>query len=294
MAESVPDALVPPRRLPFNRRCSGERALSWTSVSFAEARGIRGALGGTVNDVMLTVLGGAVGRYCRLHGQDTSGRTMRVMVPVNVRASDQGGDLGNQVSVLPVQVPLHFEDHGDRLRAIRASTHTLKDGRVAEGVSLLTNLSGTVPPPLQAALGSVATSPFPVFNIVCTNVPGPQIPLYALDRRLVAYYPHVPVGHEMGVCCAIFSYDQQLFIGLNSDVGACPDVDALRDLWVECFVEMRELAGVEPVERVAIREQRAQERDDARTGGKRSAAKPRRKATSSKEKARARKKTSAR
>ena len=252
LAETVPDLLTPPRRLPFNRRCTGGRSFVWTRLSFAEARAVRSALGGTVNDVVLTALGGAIGRYCRAHGQKTDGLSMRVMVPVNVRPENATADLGNLVSVLPVQIPLYLDDHEQRLRAVRATTRTLKDGRVADGVSLVVNLAGAVPAPLQAAFGAIATSPYPVFNIVCTNVPGPQIPLYALGHRLVAYYPHVPVGYDLGVTTAIFSYDQQLFVGINSDTGACTDVETLRDFFDETFAEMKKAAGVPTIDAVTL------------------------------------------
>jgi WS/DGAT/MGAT family acyltransferase len=252
LAESAPDLMRPPRRLVFNRRCTGGRSLVWTKISFAEARAVRSALGGTVNDVMLATLGGAVARYCRAHGQDTAGLSMRVMVPVNVRPETRAADLGNLVSVLPVQVPLHLDDHEQRLRAVRATTRVLKEGRVADGVSLVVNLAGAVPAPLQAAFGAIATSPFPVFNTVCTNVPGPQIPLYALGRRLLEYYPHVPVAYDIGVTTAIFSYDQTLFVGINSDTGACPDVETLRDAFDDCFAEIKRAAGVPSLEPVDL------------------------------------------
>jgi diacylglycerol O-acyltransferase / wax synthase len=252
LRESMPDLALPPQRLPFNRPCSGERNFVWTRVPFAEARAIRSALGGTVNDVMLATLGGAVGRYAELHGQSTAGRSMRVMVPVNVRPEHEGAALGNLVSVLPVQVPLGFDDPAARLRAVRAATRTLKDGKVAEGVNLVTNLAGAIPVPVQALFGALATSPFPPFNLVCTNVPGPQIPLYAMGQRLEAYYPHVPVGWDLGVCCAIFSYHQSLHVGLNSDVRACPDVERLRDFFDESFAELKAMAGVEDLPAVEL------------------------------------------
>ncbi|HVS64485.1 MAG TPA: wax ester/triacylglycerol synthase family O-acyltransferase [Thermoanaerobaculia bacterium] len=252
LRESMPDMALPPRRLPFNRPCSGERSFVWTRVPFAEARAIRSSLGGTVNDVMLATLGGAVGRYAELHGQRTAERSMRVMVPVNVRPSQEGEALGNLVSALPVDVPLGFDDPAARLRAVRAATRTLKDGRVAEGVSLLSNLAGTIPVPAQAMFGAVAASPFPPFNLVCTNVPGPQIPLYAIGQRLESYYPHVPVGWDLGVCCAIFSYNQALHVGLNSDTRACPDVERLRDLFDESFAELKAAAGVEDLAAVEL------------------------------------------
>jgi hypothetical protein len=136
------------------------------------------------------------------------------------------------------------------LNSVRATTRVLKEGRVAEGVSLMVNLGGAVPAPLQAAIGAIAVSPFPIFNIVCTNVPGPQITLYAEGLRLSEYYPYVPVGFDMGVACAIFSYNQQLFIGLNSDTRACPDIEVLRDFLEQSFAELKTLAGIGDIAKV--------------------------------------------
>lgn len=244
LRSSMPTLVRPPRRLPFNRTCTGRRHFTWTEFSFAEARAVRGVLGGTVNDVVLTCLAGAVDHYCGVHGEGTKNRTMRVMVPVNVRPDSEEGNLGNQVSVLPVDLPLGIQDPAHRLGVIRETTRSMKRSRVAENVSLMSNLMGAVPVPLQAAFGSLAVSPYPVFNIVCTNVPGPQIPLYALDRRLESYYPYIPVGFDMGVGCAIFSYNQALHIGLNSDLAACPDVEVLREGFEIAIAELKESAGV--------------------------------------------------
>ncbi len=249
---SMPTLARPPRRLPFNRTCTGRRHFTWTEFSFAEARAVRGSLGGTVNDVVLTCLAGAVDHYCAQHGEPTKDRTMRVMVPVNVRPETEEGNLGNQVSVLPVDLPLGVDDPAHRIGLIRETTRAMKRSRVAENVSLMSNLLGTVPVPLQAAFGSLAISPYPVFNIVCTNVPGPQIPLYALDRPLRAYYPYIPVGFDMGVGCAIFSYNQTLHIGLNSDLSACPDVEVLREGFEIAIAELKESAGVGTIAAVEV------------------------------------------
>nr|WHV03885.1 putative wax ester synthase/acyl-CoA:diacylglycerol acyltransferase [uncultured bacterium] len=252
LLDRLPEMAFPPRRLPFNRRCNGKRDFHWTSLSFSEARAIRANLGGTVNDVVLAGLAGACGSYLAAHGEKVAGRKMRLMVPVNVRAAGEGGALGNQVSILPVDVPLDLQDPIDRMRAIRGRTRSMKEGRIAELIHSMSQLSGAVPPLLQAALGSVAFSPYPVFNMVCTNVPGPQIPLYAMGRRLLEYYPHVPVGWDLGVCCAIFSYDQKLFIGLNADLGACDDAGLLRELLDGAFAELKAVAGVPDLAHVEV------------------------------------------
>ena len=108
----------------------------------------------------------------------------------------------------------------------------------------MTALMGILPAPVQALVGAIATTPIPAFNMVSTNVPGPQVPLYASGKRMVAYYPHVPVGYAVGVGCAIMSYDQKLYFGLTSDVRAMPDVERLKQFLDESFLELRTAAGV--------------------------------------------------
>jgi diacylglycerol O-acyltransferase len=248
LGETVPDLALPLRRLPFNRPGSRERRLVGTEFSFAEARAIRGALGGTVNDVVLAALAGGVARYCRRHGAPVAGRTLRVMVPVNVRSGAESSALGNQVSLLPVSIPLDIDDPARRLRVINGTTRILKAAKVAEGLHQMATLWGAVPPPIQAALGTIGgLAAAPLFNMVCTNVPGPQIRLYALEHPVIAYYPAVPVGYQMGLGCAIYSYDQRLYIGLTADAVACPDVEVALACVEESLAELRDAAGVETI-----------------------------------------------
>src|SRR5262245_12378030 len=129
---AIPQLASPVSMMPFNRPCSGERKLVWSTFSFAEARAIRAALSGTVNDVVLTTLSGAVSRYVELHGQQTSGRQLRVMVPVSLRQEDQRGALGNLVSMLPVEIPLDIANPVERFKFINRRTAAMKSGRVAE------------------------------------------------------------------------------------------------------------------------------------------------------------------
>ncbi len=146
-----------------------------------------------------------------------------------------------------MNVPLDIDDPARRLRAIHGTTRILKAAKVAEGLHQMATLWGSVPAPIQAAFGAVgALAPAPVFNMVCTNVPGPQIRLFALEHPVIAYYPSVPVGYQMGLGCAIYSYDQRLFIGLTADVAACPDVEVMLQSVEEALYELREAAGVEP------------------------------------------------
>ncbi|MGH9763228.1 MAG: WS/DGAT domain-containing protein, partial [Blastocatellia bacterium] len=248
-----PRLASPATILPFNRACSGERKLVWSTFPFAEARAIRAAVSGTVNDVVLTVLSGAVSRYVQSHGQEVKGRFLRVMVPVSLRQEDQRGALGNLVSMLPVEIPLDMADPIERFKYINARTTAMKTGKVAEGINLFSALMGILPAPVQAFAGALANMPVPAFNMVSTNVPGPQVPLYAMGKRMIAYYPYVPVGYAVGCGCAIMSYDQHLYFGLTSDVQAMPDVEKLKSALEASFVELRSAAGVEEIKPQVIK-----------------------------------------
>jgi diacylglycerol O-acyltransferase / wax synthase len=247
MGGILPGLASPVSLMPFNKPCAGERKLVWSEFSFAEARAIRAACGGTVNDVVLTVLSGAVARYVEFHGQQIEGRNLRVMVPVSLRQADQRGALGNLVSMLPVEIPLDIRDPLQRFRYVNERTAKMKGGKVAEGMNLFTALGGILPAPVQALMGALASTPIPPFNMVSTNVPGPQVPLYAMGKRMVSYYPYVPVGYAIGCGCAIMSYDQKLTFGLTSDTAAMPDVERLKAYLDESFAELRTAASVEEI-----------------------------------------------
>ncbi len=241
---SVPYFQVPVQRAHFNKPLKGQLRLAVSEFSFAEIRAIRAASGGTVNDVVLAVLGGALGRYLEMHGQNIDGRSLRVLTPVNIRREDQRGALGNRVSMLLVEVPVGVRDPIERLKAINERTDALKRGNVADGLQLLGDMLNGGPPALQALAGLLPQPPNTLANIVCTNVPGPMIPLYSIGHRMLAHYPLVPLGWEMGIACGVTSYDQKLYFGLMADSDAAPDVDRLKEFLDQAFVELRAAAGV--------------------------------------------------
>ena len=246
LADVLPQVLAPLERLPFNRPCSGERRVAWSQHSFSEARAIRAACGGSVNDVVLTVLAGAVMRYLKLHKESLRHRYFRVMVPVNVRQAENRGTLGNCVSILPVTLPLFVKDPVERLRRISAQTDSMKRAHVAELIWAWIAWAGALPPPLQALAGRIPlfSTPVPIMHMVATNVPGPQIPLYANGRRLLTLYPYVPAGWDLGINLAIQSYDQKLFFGFTVDAQAAPDGERLKEFLDAAFLELRRAAKV--------------------------------------------------
>lgn len=241
----MPELLRPTQKLPFNGPCSGVRGHCWATFSFAEARAIRSALGGTINDVMLTAVAGAVSRYVVAHREDVTDRFVRLMVPVNLRTGDSRG-AGNEISLMPLSIPLDIENPVERIKAITMRSAAMKAARVADVIQLIGMGLGWTPPVLQQSLAALPFLPQPVllFNMVCTNVPGPMIPLYASGRELLTYYPHVPCGSDVGIGVAISSYNRSLYCGVTYDAQAAPDGELFRDFVVDAYEELREAAGV--------------------------------------------------
>jgi WS/DGAT/MGAT family acyltransferase len=250
VVDRMPELLSPVEHLPFNRTCSGERRVFWTDFPFAEARAIRTACGCTVNDVVLTVVAGAVAKYTKLHGQTVKNRFFRPMVPVNVRPPEAGG-FGNLISLMMVTLPLGIRDPIARLKHIQELTQAMKGARTPELFRLSLAWLGLLPPPVQAFLaGNLGwlNTPIPLFHMVCTNVPGPQTPLYTCGKRMVASYPHVPTGMDVGISVAIESYDQKLYFALTTDALAAPDGGRMIQFLEASFKELREAAGVPETE----------------------------------------------
>jgi WS/DGAT/MGAT family acyltransferase len=257
VVDRMPELLSPVEHLPFNRPCSGERQVFWTEFPFAEARAIRTACGCTVNDVVLTVVAGAVSRYTKAHGQTVKNRFFRPLVPVNVRPEGESiGAFGNLISLMLVTLPLGIRDPIARLKHIQELTQAMKGARTPELLRLSLAWLGLLPPPVQAFLAgnlSWLNTPIPLFHMVCTNVPGPQLPLYTCGQRVVACYPHVPTGMDVGISVAIESYDQKLYFALTTDALAAPDGGRMIDFLEASFKELREAAGVEEAEPHATR-----------------------------------------
>jgi WS/DGAT/MGAT family acyltransferase len=249
---ALPYFTRPGQRAPFNQAFSGDRKLAWSECSFQEVRAIRKAAGGTVNDVILAMLGGALSRYYEAHGLDTEDQVARVLTPVNVRREDERGSLGNRISMILVEVPLGLRNPIERLNVVHERMENLKRNHIADGMELASDSLGNLPPMLQAMLGSLPMPPNTVANLVCTNVPGPMIPLYSVGHPLEAHYPLVPIAWEMGVGCAVTSYNQKLYFGLIADAKAAPDVDRLGDFLQQSYVELRSAAGVTATEAATV------------------------------------------
>jgi len=241
---AMPLALRQPHRAPWNKPISGERAVAWTDMSFREVRGIRSALGGTVNDVMLAVLGGALGRELREQGVATEDLTLRVQIPVNVRSEDEKGALGNRVSMMLPEIPVWPMTPEERLRAVREEMERLKADAQASAFEQLLELSENLPAAWHALAG-MGGVPQGALNLVCTNVPGPLIPLYSVGRRMLAHYPLVPLAGDLGIGIGITSFDQGLYFAVMCDPRALPDPGRVAGFVANEFRALRAAAGVQ-------------------------------------------------
>ncbi len=218
--------LQPAPPSPFNVKIGPHRRFAWVRGDLAEFKAVKNALGGTVNDVVLTVVAGALGRYMRLHGEPTDGVVLKAMVPMSTRADVERGALGNRVTAMWAPLPVGILDPVERLHTVSSEMRGIKESGQAVGAEVLTRLSGFAPPTIMAQAARLQARQR-LFNLVVTNVPGPQFPLYMLGRELDAIYPMVPLTQNTALGIAIMSYNGQLNFGLVADYDALADLETL-------------------------------------------------------------------
>ena len=250
-ARLLPEISVSTQQLRFNTLYRGPQKFAWAEVPLAEVKAIRHSCGTSVNDVILALVTATIRRYLELHGDRVKGRELRMMVPVNLRGSDGPSELGNRISLVPVTIPLDIRNPRKLLAAVQKRTELLKRAHTAELVSLAGGLLGMFPNSAQALAGHIISRlPFTPFNMVCTNVPGPQQPLYLLGHKMLCLYPYVPVGGEMALNCAILTYDGTAYFGFSGCAHAVPDLRRLETFLKVSFAELREAAEVRPTPKV--------------------------------------------
>ncbi len=240
-------AQTPPSSL--NGPIGPHRRWAWAASSVDEVKRIRKGLGGTFNDVVLSAITNGF-RELLLSRDETVDRVVRTMVPVSVRTRDLSGravgdgEFNNKVSAMFAELPVGLADPVERLAAISDQMAGLKESKEAVAGEALTSLSGFAPPMLLALGMRIGTkSAQRSINTITTNVPGPQLPLYVLGRRMRSAYPYVPLGGQMRITVAIFSYDGQVNFGITGDFDAAPDLDVLARGIERGLAEMRALAG---------------------------------------------------
>ncbi len=220
--------LNPAPETPLNVEIGPHRRFTVVRQQLDDYKVVKNALGGTVNDVVLTVVSGALAEWLRSRGIRTEGLEMRALVPVSVRAKGDRGTLGNQLTVMRGPLPVYIRDPVARLRFVRQAMNGLKESKQAVGAATLAAVNSLVPPTILAQASRLNFSTR-LFNLIVTNIPGPQVPLYVLGRELHDLFPlaFLPKNHALAV--AIMSYNGGIDYGLLGDYDALPDIDVIAD-----------------------------------------------------------------
>lgn len=244
-ARFMPELSGTTQRLPFNIICRGPQKFCWAEIPLADIKAVKQACGGTVNDVVLAVVTSAIQRYVERQGVRTRGRLLRIVVPVNVRGNGTAGELGNRITFLPITIPLDIRNVRRLMGAIRERMAFLKSAHLAELVGVVGTVLGTIPSAAQVVIGPIVSQlPLGLCNLICTNVPGPASPLYLLGHKMLRCYPYVPIGGDIGINCAVLTYDGTAYFGFTGDVHAAPDLVRLERFLKAAFAELRNAAGI--------------------------------------------------
>jgi len=232
-------ALRPASETPLNGALSPRRRVDWLSIPLGEAREVKKVLSCTLNDLVLATVAGALRSYLIRHRIDPAGIDLRVAAPVNMRSELQNGKLGNFVSSWIVPLPVREPKAAARLEAICTATLGLKQRRAELGIDTLLSLSEWLPESIVALGVRAASGPA---NLIVTNVPGPQFPLYQLGSKLLGIYPLVPCLPGSGLGIALFSYDGKLCWGLAAEPKLVPDLPELTRMLDASYRELAALA----------------------------------------------------
>jgi diacylglycerol O-acyltransferase / wax synthase len=209
----------------FNVEIGPHRRFAIAQTDLAALKRVKDAHGGTVNDVILSIVAGGIGKYLRARGHDTEGLELRAMVPVSVRAVEEHGALGNRISAMMAPLPVWCEDPVERLGILTARMGDLKASGQAVGAEILTRITDFAPPTIASQAARLQPAQR-FFNLVVTNVPGPQFPLYVLGRKMESIFPMVPLARRQALCVGIMSYNGQVNFGLVGDYDAMADLDS--------------------------------------------------------------------
>jgi WS/DGAT/MGAT family acyltransferase len=204
-------------------------------------KAVKDALGGTVNDVVLAVVSGALREWLHSRGVRTEGLELRALVPVSIRTDDQRGTTGNRIAVMRGPLPVYVEDPLARLRTVKAAMDGLKESKQAVGAEVLTGAQNFAPPTILAQASRLNFSTR-LFNLIVTNVPGPQFPLYVRGREMLDVFPvaFLPKNHALAI--AIMSYNGRMNFGLLGDYDALPDIGVIAEGIEEALAELMTLA----------------------------------------------------
>jgi diacylglycerol O-acyltransferase / wax synthase len=237
----------PAPKVPLNVEIGSHRRFEWVRADLAHFKQIKDALGGTVNDVVLAVVAGAMRQWLQGRGIKTDGMELRAQIPVSIRATDEHGNLGNRITALRAPIPVYIDDPVARLETVSEAMNGIKESKQAVGAEVISRLNDFAPPTLLAQAARINFSTR-LFNLVVTNVPGPQVPLYVLGRELQDCFPVGFLPPDQALFIAIMSYNGGINFGLLADYDAMDDVDVVAKGLEDSLAELLEAAAAQAAE----------------------------------------------
>ena len=242
VSEIISQFADPAPDVPLNHEIGPHRRYVWARSELATFKRIKDGLGGTVNDVVLAVVTGSVRNWLQSRGVRTEGLELRALVPVSIRAEDERGNLGNRIALMRGPLPVYIEDPVRRLHTISAEMADLKSSKQALGAEVISRFNDFAPPTLLAQASRINFTTR-LFNLIVTNVPGPQIPLYVLGRELEEVFPvaFLPQNHALAI--AIMSYHGKVGFGLLADYDSMEDIELVGDGINESLAELEAAAA---------------------------------------------------
>jgi len=224
IGEIVWAGLNPAPATPLNVEIGPHRRFCGVVSTLSDFKLVKNAFGGTVNDVVLAVVAGGLRQWLISRGVRTEGLELRALVPVSVRTQDQRGSAGNRLAAMRGPLPVWVEDPVARLAVVRAAMSDLKESKQAIGAEVLSNVQNFAPPTVLAQASRINFSTR-LFNLLVTNVPGPQFPLYIMGREMRAVFPIAFLPKDHALAIAIMSYNGNMNFGLLGDYDAMDDLD---------------------------------------------------------------------
>jgi WS/DGAT/MGAT family acyltransferase len=233
---------------PLNGPIGSYRRFDWLELDLAEVKDIKNRLGGTVNDVVLTTVAGALKRFFDHRRFSSELIDFRSVVPVSVRSAEERGKLGNRVAAWITSLPIQEHDPLTRFAKVQETTRDLKQAKSALGAEVLTQMAEWMGSTTLSLGVRLANRTLP-YNLIVTNVPGPQVPFYLLGAKMLGSYPQAPLFENQRLAVALFSYMGKIIWGFNADWDHLPDLHYLVKAVRSSHEELRDAAAAREIRR---------------------------------------------